>query len=138
MAKRALVVDDDDTVSEHVTKLLRTRGFEVLLRSSETTNLALELNAFAGSAAKSGILPVEGRNFHRLGPDMTLPKTIDENCRYDVTMIAAPIFDRNGACTFNLCLGPFPGMLTGTEVLGYADRLLRACVTVMQSDRATA
>ncbi len=26
----ALVVDDDDTVSEHVTKLLRTRGFEVV------------------------------------------------------------------------------------------------------------
>jgi two-component system, chemotaxis family, chemotaxis protein CheY len=28
--KQAMVVDDDDTVSEHVTKMLRTRGFNVV------------------------------------------------------------------------------------------------------------
>jgi DNA-binding IclR family transcriptional regulator len=103
---------------------IRERGFEVLLRTSKSTSLASELNALAGNG------------YHRLGPDMSLPETIDAEGRYDVMMIAAPIFDRSGACVFNMCLGPFPHILTGTEVLDHADRLLRACLAVMHADRA--
>jgi DNA-binding IclR family transcriptional regulator len=103
---------------------IRARGFEVLLRTTDSTSLASELNVLAGN------------HFHRLGPDMSLPETIEADCSYDVTMIAAPIFDRSGACVFNMCLGPFPRMLTGAEVLDYADQLLRVCVAVMHADRS--
>jgi hypothetical protein len=66
---------------------------------------------------------------------MALPASIDLDALYDVTMIAAPIFDRYGACAFNLCLGPFPGLLSGQAILDFADRLLEACVQVIRADR---
>lgn len=103
---------------------IRDRGFEVLLRSTEVSPAASELLALAG------------QHFHRLGPDMALPDRIDPELRYDVTMIAAPIFDRSGAGAYSLCLGPFPELLTGAQVLDLADRLLKACVQVMHADRA--
>jgi DNA-binding IclR family transcriptional regulator len=106
---------------------IRERGFEVLLRSPAVAPLASEIRAFAG----------DGAGF-RLGPDMVLPGTIDAEQDYTVTMIAAPVFDRQGACAFNLCLGPFAGPLRGSDILGLAERLLRACVQVMHADRAAA
>jgi DNA-binding IclR family transcriptional regulator len=124
---------DSDTGSKEELRraigTIRSRGFEVLLRSGEHT-LASALNAFAAD-------PVLARGqVHRLGPDMSLPESIEPDGRYEVLMIAAPIFDRHGACAYNLCLGPFAGLLTGAQVLAHADRLLRACVATMQADRA--
>ncbi len=115
---------------------IRARGFEVLLHSSEEENLASELTALAGDPAK-GAAPHALRGFHRLGPDMTLADTIEAGRLYNVTMIAAPIFDRHGACVYNLCLGPFGELVSGAKVLDHADRLLRACLSVMRADRAS-
>lgn len=103
---------------------IRDRGFEVLLRAPEPSPAASELLAMAG------------QEFHRLGPNMALPGSIEPSREYDVTMIAAPIFDRNGAGAYSLCLGPFPALLTGARVLELADSLLHACVRAMRADRA--
>lgn len=115
---------------------IRACGYEVLLRSSETPDLASTLIEFA-AGSEAGPPPARARGgFYRLGPDMTLPETIEPEESYDVMMIAAPIFDRQGTCIYNLCVGPFPTRLSGKQVLDHADRLLRACVEVMQADRA--
>jgi len=106
---------------------IRERGFEVLLRPAESTgHLASQLRAMA--APEPGLV--------YLGPGMALPGTIEAEALYDVTMIAAPVFDRAGDCAYNLCLGPFSAKLTGREVLDHADHLLRACVQIMHADRA--
>jgi hypothetical protein len=115
---------------------IRACGFEVLLRSSETPDLASALMEFAAGTEAAQPPPRERGSFYRLGPNMTLPEKIEPNEAYDVMMIAAPIFDRQGSCIYNLCVGPFPGLLSGQQVLDHADRLLRACVEVMQADRA--
>ncbi len=103
---------------------IRDRGFEVLLRAPEDSPAANELLAMAG------------QEFHRLGPNMALPGAIEPTRDYDVTMIAAPIFDRSGVGAYSLCLGPFPGLLSGARVLELADHLLKACVQAIRADRA--
>lgn len=108
----------------HGVETIRDRGFEVLLRTAEVSPAASELLALAG------------KDVHALGPNMALPQRIDPTLRYDVMMIAAPIFDRSGAGVYSLCLGPFADLLSGARVLELADRLLKACVEVMHADRA--
>lgn len=103
---------------------MRERGFEVLLNAPESTRLASRLRAFSVAGSL------------RMGPGMVLLETIQDAHRYDVLMIAAPVFDRQGLCAFNLCLGPFPEPLTGRAILDLADKLLAACLAVMQADRA--
>ena len=114
-----------------VAEAIHDRGFEVLLRTDQTPHLSRQLRALAEPHA-------EGGGLHRLGPDMALPDVIAPTELYPVAMIAAPIFDRHGACAFNLCLGPFSEALTGRAILSLADRLLKACVQVMHADRAAA
>lgn len=119
-----------------VVETIRDRGFEVLLRSSEMPPLAARLTALAAPERQAGRRAPEAAGFHRLGRDMILPARIEPGELYPVTMIAAPIFDRHGACAFNLCLGPFAEALSGSAILETAERLLQACVEVMQADRA--
>ena len=114
---------------------IRASGFEVLLRSSEAEDLASALIGFAAGDEPDSHAEPPGGSFFRLGPNMTLPEKIEPGETYDVIMIAAPIFDRQGNCAYNLCVGPFPGLLSGKQVLDHADRLLRACVEVMQAAR---
>lgn len=113
----------------HGVETIRDRGFEVLLRSTEVSPAASELLALAGK-------DVHSPSFSQLGPNMALPERIDPERHYDVTMIAAPIFDRSGAGIYSLCLGPFPDLLSGARVLDLADRLLKACVEAMHAARA--
>jgi hypothetical protein len=103
---------------------MRERGFEVLLNAPDRNPLALRLRSYSANGSL------------RMGPGMVLLETIQEARAYDVLMIAAPVFDREGACAFNLCLGPFAEPISGARVLELADRLLAECVAVMQADRA--
>ena len=120
----------DPAALRRAVETIRDRGFEVLLRTTETADRVSQLLQMAEPRAAGS------DGFHRLGPDMALPDRIEPDAFYDVTMIAAPIFDRQGACAFNLCLGPFPDRLAGQAILDLADRLLEACVAVMHADRA--
>ena len=117
---------------------IRARGFEVLVRSDRTEGLATALNRFAGNRTDPASPASEDAGFHHLGPNMSLPASLEADKTYDVTMIAVPIFDRHGECAYNLCLGPFAEMISGTAVRAYADELLSACVAVMAADRAAA
>lgn len=103
---------------------MRERGFEVLLNGPDSARLASRLRAFSTPGSL------------HMGPGMVLLETIQDTRRYDVLMIAAPVFDRQGLCTFNLCLGPFAEPIPGARIVELADRLLAASVAAMQADRA--
>jgi DNA-binding IclR family transcriptional regulator len=120
----------------HNLALIRKRGFQVTLRSPDSPRLAREISAMAtgrqASEYKSQMIDL----VHSLGSNIPMPEVIEPEALYDVILIAAPIFDQNGACMYNLCLGDFHEMLTGATVLAHADRLVRACLQIMHADRA--
>jgi DNA-binding IclR family transcriptional regulator len=118
-----------DAALRRAVETIRNRGFEVLLRTTGTSRMAAQLRDMADPRA------LGSGGLHPLGPDMALPDRIEPEALYDVTMIAAPIFDRHGACAFNLCLGPFPEMLAGQAILDLAERLHAACLQAMHADR---
>lgn len=113
---------------------IRARGFEVLLQSTATSRLASEIAALAASG---GSAPGDGiARFHALGPNMALPEELEPERFYDVMLIAAPVFDAAGVCLYNMCLGPFPDPLNGTEIERLGERLMRACLEAMHATRS--
>ncbi|MFM6931369.1 MAG: helix-turn-helix domain-containing protein [Novosphingobium sp.] len=115
--------------------LIRERGFQVALRSPGTKRLAPEI----GDMARGREAPRYRE--HMVGllsglGEIPMPEIILPNERYDVVLIAAPLFDRAGACAFNLCLTDFVQPLSGAEILIHAERLVAACLNIMQADRA--
>ncbi len=113
--------------------LIRDRGFQVALHSPR---FAREMGEMATGRQtndyKAQMIGLVGS----LDAQVMLSETIAPDALYDVMLIAAPIFDRNGACVYNLCLGDFAERLTGATVLAHADRLVRACLQIMHADRA--
>lgn len=118
----------------HNLDLIRARGFQVLLRTPGDRRLAPEIadmaRARGGPSYKDRMRSLADRV-----DAIALPETIEAGASYDVILIAAPVFDRAGACVYNLCLGDFARLLTGAEVIALAERLLAACIEVMQADR---
>lgn len=114
---------------------IRQRGFQVALRREGDARLAPQI----GDMARGREAP--RYRDHMVGlvaglGDIPMPGAIDPAQRYDVILIAAPLFDRDGACAFNLCLTDFVQPLSGAEVLDRAERLVAACLKIMQADRA--
>lgn len=107
-------------------ELIRQRGFQVTLRNPASPRLTPE--AVAGY--KDRMIGQVGQ----LVP-APAPAEITEDDEYDVILLAAPVFDRTGKCVYNLCLGDFSSRLSGRDVLSLADRLVTACLAVMQADR---
>ncbi|WP_158241520.1 helix-turn-helix domain-containing protein [Novosphingobium sp. TH158] len=115
--------------------LIRQRGFQVALRGAGAPRLGPEI----GDMARGREAP--RYRDHMVGlisglGTIPMPEEIEPEARYDIVLIAAPLFDRAGACAFNLCLTDFPAPLSGREVLACAERLQAACLNVMQADRA--
>jgi DNA-binding IclR family transcriptional regulator len=115
--------------------LIRDRGFQVALRSPGTTRLAPEISDMARGREAPRYREHMVGLLSGLG-EIPMPETILPDERYEVVLIAAPLFDRAGTCAFNLCLTDFPAPLSGSEILACAERLLAACLKIMQTDRA--
>ncbi|MFM5907986.1 MAG: helix-turn-helix domain-containing protein [Novosphingobium sp.] len=115
--------------------LIRERGFQVALRSPDTARLAPEIGDMARGREAPRYRDQMVGIIAGLG-EIPMPDTIDPAGLYDVVLIAAPLFDRAGACAFNLCLTDFPAPLPGREILARAERLLASCLKIMQADRA--
>ncbi len=112
---------------------IRARGFEVLVQSTATSRLASEMAALAASGGEA---PGDGgARFHALGPNMALPEELEPERFYDVMLIASPVFDAAGTCLYNMCLGPFPKALNGTEIERLGEMLMRACLEAMRASR---
>lgn len=116
--------------------LIRQRGFQVTARSPESSEFAALI---AQMAAGHKVIGYKDQMMHlvgSLGDRLSQLETIQPDELYDIQLIAAPIFDREGGCAFNLCLGGFAGKLKGASIQSYADRLVRACLQIIRADRA--
>ena len=128
---------DPDTIEgwRKALALVRARGFQVTLRVTPEPEFAALMAEMA-----AGSKPLEYRQ-RATGttafPSWSLiqPETIEPEDVYDVSLIAAPIFDRNGTAPLSLCLGGVHELITGAEIIQRSEHLLRTCLQVMREDR---
>jgi DNA-binding IclR family transcriptional regulator len=116
--------------------LTRKRGFQVTLGSPESSELSALLAEMASRRQVHEYKDQVYSLLSSLDRHLSQPEVIVPKESYDVLLIAAPIFDENGAAAFSLCLGGFAEKITGATIQKYADHLLRACLKVMRSDLA--
>lgn len=129
----------DAEARAHWTKaleLVRERGFQVTLRTFEDTEFSSLMSQLA-----AGRQPLEYKDqasdlMSAHGWKIALPLQLEPNELYDVVLIAAPIFDRAGEAALSLSLGGFTQKLSGAMIKTYGDQLMRACISIMQQDRA--
>jgi len=116
--------------------LVKRRGFQMLLRSPGTSDLPLRMAQMAAGQNAPEFKDDLIKLINTTGPSLAAePDVILPDELYDFHQLAAPIFNREGAATLELCLGGFPGPLSGTKVQFYADQLMRTCLRIMESDR---
>jgi len=117
---------------------IRARSFQVELRAPDSTALA---DRMASMAAGNKVSRYKGELLelvHSLGRHPMQPERIDFDQDYELILIAAPIFDQDGRCAYNLCLGGFAGPVSGEMVMALGTRLVETCLQIMQADRARA
>ena len=129
---------DPDFVAEwrQALALIRTRGYQVTLRSPERGDFAALMAEMASSRKAPEYRDHVIDLIHAMDERIFHPKSIEASERYHVALIAAPIFDRSGAAAFSLCLVGFPQMITGAKIKSLAEQLIRICVQIMRTDRA--
>ncbi len=116
--------------------MIREHGYHVTLISPESVKLSVMLAELASGRRVSDYKDNVVSLINSPDWDRLEPETIDPDACYNTASIAAPIFDENGAATFNMCLGGFSDKLKGATLLNYADRLVRSCLQVMRGDMA--
>jgi DNA-binding IclR family transcriptional regulator len=120
----------------HNLALIRERGFQVTLRGSKSGEFG---KMMAEMAAGRPALDFNRRIAHSIhSHDWLLeqPEEIEENELYDVTMIAAPIFDKLGDPVLSLNLSGFAERLSGSQIREFAGHLVEGCLRVMREDRS--
>jgi len=115
---------------------IRERSFQVELKAPGGTEMADRMTEMAqGREAvryKSELLKL----VQSLGKHPEQPGNIIPAAEYDLILIAAPIFDQEGRCAYNLCLGGFAAPMTGERVYELGERLVETCLQLMRQDRA--
>lgn len=114
---------------------IRERSFQVELRAPGGSQMAARMEEMA---AGRGAVRYKGellKLVQSLGRHPMQPDTIAPEGRYDLILIAAPVFDAEGRCAYNLCMGGFDRSLSGAEVQALGERLVAVCLQVMQADR---
>lgn len=115
---------------------IRERSFQVELRAPESNAMAARM---AEMASGSEVTRYKGeliKLVQTFGRHPAQPERIEKDEEYDIILIAAPIFDREGQCAYNLCLGGFAGPLNGGDVQVLGDKLVATSLQIMQADRA--
>lgn len=117
---------------------IRDRGFQVELKAPGGSEMAARMAEMASGSEATRYEGALLEMVRSLGRHPQQPETIEPGTAYDLILIAAPIFDRDGACAYNLCLGGFTGSLDGAEVQALGAKLVAASLRIMQADRAGA
>lgn len=137
---RAPPGQDDATISFWRDGLarIRERSYQVELRAPESSELAARMAEMAeGSRAtryKGDLLKL----VQSFGRHPRQPEALEPAREYELILIAAPIFDQEGHCAYNLCLGGFAGPMKGGQVQEWGDRLVATSLQIMQADRSRA
>ena len=131
---------EDTKLAERILRdvaTIKKRGYQIYFSTGETSSfgaLLAEMSASEAMADYKGKISSLASAFHY---HMEQPESIEDDASYEVTLIAAPIFDRDGNAVFNLGLGGFTGPLDGKTISRYAERLLVSCLEVMRSERTS-
>lgn len=115
--------------------LTRERGYHVALQPEERRTIGSLMADMARSGAVVDYKHELRQVIETFTERMCQPVEFEPDQRYNVLLIAAPIFDQNGRASYNLCLGGLPPGLPGSVLLGYAERLSQKCLEIMRSDR---
>lgn len=116
-------------------KLIRERGYQVTLNESEDGPLHQMMAEMAtGYWTPKFDEPSRGL-ISSTGQRLAQPETLEAKQEYDVSMIAAPLFDQEEGAPLCIALGGFSGKLAGAEIERLAEHLMRKCLQVMRSIR---
>lgn len=115
-------------------ELTRKRGYQVTLRREQTPEFA-DLMSHLAQGSPPLAYRGEGGRVADHGWTLEQPEEIVAAAEYNVALIAAPVFDREGEAVLSLSLGGFAGALTGARITQLAERLLGACLQIMREDR---
>lgn len=119
-------------------ELIRERGYQLYYRQAVSRSIASLMTEMSSTNHFENYKGEISELVNTFDYHMSQPEVIDEDATYDLMLIAAPIFDRNGNATYNLGLGGFQGSLTGAMVHRYTDKLMRTCLELMRTDRMLA
>jgi DNA-binding IclR family transcriptional regulator len=115
--------------------LIRKRGYQLTLRTANSTNIAGIMANIASSRRAPDYRTHMIDMIHAVDERLFHPKSIEPKENYLVALIGAPIFDQNGEAAFCLCLVEFSERISGAKIKAYSDRLAQACLQVMRNDR---
>ena len=119
----------------HILQLTRQRGYQVTLRSPDSRRIVAMRTDLASGHSLPDYKEELFNLFNALDHDLDQPEAIEPDQLYDIMLIASPLFDRNGDVVLSLNVGDFAEKLTGATIIAYADRLVRACLDVMRTQR---
>lgn len=117
-------------------ELIRDRGYQLYFSNGNASSTIGSLLAdMASSNPMDNYKSTIRRMVNTFENHAAQPEEIDDDALYEASMIAAPIFDRDGRTAFNLGLGGFAEPLSGKTISRYAAKLTQACLDVMRADR---
>jgi DNA-binding IclR family transcriptional regulator len=116
-------------------ELTRQHGYHLHMRSETAgiSNLIGEMSKMKNIGDYKNVLNKTIYAFSNIHHEWD---NFDQEKLYSPQLISAPIFDRSGNAAFNLVIGGFSEGVTGKQMQEYVDRLSKACLDVMRSDRA--
>lgn len=116
--------------------LTRERGFQVSLRMASKATISAMMSEMASRQGKIDYRDEISRYVTALDSHLVQPETIEAAEYYDIMLIASPLFDQTGKVAYNLCLSGFTGQTSGAKIIAHSQRLVSACLRVMQEVRA--
>jgi DNA-binding IclR family transcriptional regulator len=101
----------------------RARGYSVALEVNARRTLADTLDHLADAPGDPQLLGSVDDLVAELGASEYQVSSLERGRRYDVSMIAAPVFDAGGAVALALTLVGFEPALPAEEIAAYGERL---------------
>lgn len=118
--------------------LTRERGFQVSLRTNHRATISAIMSELASRQGKIDYRDEISRYVNSLDAHVVQPETIETDEYYDIVLVSSPLFDQTGNVAYNLCLSGFTERVSGAKIIDYSERLVSACLRVMQEVRARA
>jgi len=102
---------------------VRARGYSFALEAEARRGLATALDELADHPRDARLSELVTRYVADLGRRRYHSDDLEPSATYDVSMIAAPVFDGGGDVALAVTVTGFPSALTGAEVASYGQRL---------------
>lgn len=134
-ADRWLARAEDPDAMRTVLAAIRARGYSVALDADARQGLGQALDRLAESPLHaSALTPIE-ELVAELGHEEYQVVELHRASTYDVSMIAAPIFDTNGKVSLALSLVGFAAGLPADRIMAYGQQVRDACLIVTKQSR---